>query len=515
MGKIARDLPQAQKRNSYYSSQIFCLLWLGNKMKKQHLCMCLFLGLFVIQPSLNWGQVQHPDLKKAAIEHIDTISGSLIEVSDAIWECAEIALLEFRSARILADAAEKAGFTVKMGVADLPTAFVASFGSGRPIIGILAEYDALPGLSQDFTPYPKVLVEGEAGHGCGHNLFGAGSLGAALALKEILNAHKIDGTVRLYGCPAEEDVGGKMYMAREGLFDDLDVCLAWHPDQSTKVDTRGSQAIDDLKIEFFGKTSHAAFDPWKGLSALDGLEMTTFGVNLLREHIKPTVRIHYVITGGGKVPNVVPDYAELWLWVRDSKRQGVKDVIGRIEKIVEGAALATGTQAKIHNLGSYHEMLVNMIGSAAMQKNLEWIGPIEYTQDEAAFARRIQKEAGVEEKGMDITIKELETQAKDPDGGSTDVAEVSWVVPTLHVSIVTAPSGVPWHSWAVVAASKHSIGHKGMLQAAKVLALTSLDFLMDEKLRQASQQEFKQKLGGYTYTSGIPRDKKPPVRTKK
>jgi aminobenzoyl-glutamate utilization protein B len=484
-------------------------------MKKQHVWMTLFLVWLAVQPGLSRSQVHPSDLKQEAIQHIDSNSGLLIEISDAIWECAEIALLEFRSAEILADAAERAGFTVERGVADLPTAFVASFGSGRPIIGILAEYDALPGLSQDATSYPKVLVEGEAGHGCGHNLFGAGSFGAALALKEILQAHNIEGTVRLYGCPAEEDVGGKMYMAREGLFDDLDVCLAWHPDQSTQVDVQSSQAVDDLKIEFFGKTSHAAFDPWKGLSALDGLEMTTFGINLLREHVKPTVRLHYVITGGGKVPNVVPDYAELWLWVRDSKRQGVKDVVSRIEKIAEGAAMATGTEAKIHNLGSYHEMLVNLTGSKAMQKNLETIGAIAYTEDEEAFARQLQQNAGVEEKGMEKTVKELETQVKDPEGGSTDVAEVSWIVPTLHVSVVTAPSDVPWHSWAVVSASRHSIGYKGMLIAAKVLAMTGLDFLTDENLRLAAWKEFKEKLGGYTYTSGIPGDKKPPVRKKK
>lgn len=485
--------------------------------KRTHLFvgLILFLGGLLILPGVLSGQEKLSELKQAATKHVDANSDWLIEISNDIWECAEIALLEYESAKILADAAEKADFTVKRGVADLPTAFVASYGSGRPIIGILAEYDALPGLSQDTTPYPKTLVEGGAGHGCGHNLFGAGSFGAALALKEILHERSIRGTVRLYGCPAEEDVGGKMYMAREGLFDDLDVCLAWHPDQSTKVDVRGSQAIDDLKIEFFGKTAHAAFDPWRGLSALDGLEMTTFGVNLLREHVKPTVRIHYVITGGGDVPNIVPDSAELWLWVRDSKRQGVKDVVSRIENIVEGAALATGTQAKIHNLGSYHEMLVNRTGAAALQKNLEWLGPIVYSDEELVFARRIQKEAGAEEKGMDNAIKELEPEGKEPEGGSTDVAEVSWVVPTLHVSVTTAPSGVPWHSWAVVSASRHAIGHKGMLHAAKVMAMTSLDFLMNKDLMQATRKEFKEKLGGYTYTSGIPPDKKPPVRKKK
>ena len=483
-------------------------------MKKQNVWISFLLILLVAQPGLSTGQAELPELKKAAIENIETNAKSLIKISDAIWECAEIALLEYRSAEILADAAEKAGFSVERGVADLPTAFVASFGSGKPVIGVLAEYDALPGLSQDSTPYPKVLTEGGAGHGCGHNLFGAGSFGAALALKEILKNHKIPGTVRLYGCPAEEDVGGKVYMAREGLFDDLDVCLAWHPSQETQVDTRSSQAIDDIRIEYFGKTSHAAFDPWRGLSALDALEMTTFGVNLLREHIKPTVRIHYVITNGGDVPNIVPDHTELWIWVRDSKRQGVKDVVSRVEKIAEGAALATGTQVKVHKMGSYHEMLVNMTGAKAMQKNLEKLGPILYSENELAFAKRMQREAGVEELGMDSSISALEAEGE-PEGGSTDVAEVSWIVPTLHISTATAPSQVPWHSWAVVSASKHSIGYKGMLLAAKVMAMTGLDFLTNEELRKAAFKEFKEKLGGYTYTSGIPKDRKPPIRKKK
>jgi aminobenzoyl-glutamate utilization protein B len=454
-------------------------------------------------------------LKKEIEEIIDHKYDLLISVSDKIWEYAEIALMERESAKLLEEILENEGFVVEKDVAGLPTAFVATYGSGTPVIGILAEYDALPGLSQDSKPFKQVLVEGEPGHGCGHNLFGAGSLGAALSLKAVMEKHHLKGTIKLYGCPAEEDVGGKLYMARDGLFNDLDACLAWHPDYETSVDAGGSQAIDDLQVEFFGKAAHAAFDPWKGASALDAVEMMLFGVNLLREHVKPSVRIHYVIQDGGKVPNIVPEYANVWIWVRDSNRDGVKDVVGKIEKIVQGAAIATGATSKIYSNGSYHEMLVNIKGSEVMQKNLELMAPMTYTEEEVAYALRIQRESGVDEKGMVSEIQELKEPPKDPEGGSTDVAEVSWITPTVHLSTACAPFGIPWHSWAVVSSSKHPIGYKGMLLAAKVLASTALDFLLDQEILEEMNKEFKDKLKGYTYKSGIPPDQKPPVRIKK
>jgi aminobenzoyl-glutamate utilization protein B len=468
-----------------------------------------------LQLALSSTDIKHQKLKQELVNVIDQKSSLLIEISDKVWEFAEIALEESRSAEVLAEVLEKEGFRVDRGVADLPTAFVATYGSGKPIIGILAEYDALPGLSQDSTPFKKVLVEGGAGHGCGHNLFGAGSLGAALALKEVMAKKNIKGTVRLYGCPAEEDIGGKLYMARDGLFDDCDACLAWHPSSKTSVDVDGTQAVDDLRVEFFGKTAHAAFDPWKGNSALDAVEMMTFGINLLREHIKPSVRIHYVITKGGEVPNIVPENAEVWIWVRDSNRKGVKLVIEKVRKIVEGAAVATGTTYKINEMGSYYEMLVNRTGSKVMQKNLEWIGPIEYTEEEIAYAKRIQKESGVEEKGMDSDINPLKETQKDPEGGSTDVAEVSWITPTLHISTTCAPNGIPWHSWAIVTSSKHPIGYKGLLLAAKALATTALDLFLEKDIRIAMHKEFDEKLDGFVYESGLKPGQKPPIRVKK
>ena len=483
-------------------------------MRKHHLKLIIILIFSLIQLTFAGSRPSTKKLKNELMEKVDKKSQLLIEVSDSLWEYAEIALLEYKSSKLIMGVLEKEGFNVEREVAGMPTAFVASYGSGKPIIGILAEYDALPGLSQDNTAFKKARIEGGAGHGCGHNLFGAGSLGAALVLKDVIEAHKIPGTIRLYGCPAEEDIGGKLYMARDGLFDDLDACIAWHPSYETKVDVRGSQAIDDLEIEFSGKTSHAAFDPWKGASALDAVEMTTFGINLLREHVKPTVRIHYVITQGGKVPNIVPEYAKLWLWVRDSTRQGVKDVVKRVEEIVKGAAIATGTSSKISYKGSYHEMLANLAGSKVMQKNLEMIGCIAYMDEEAAFAKRIQKETNIEQKGMICEIKELEDHTKDPEGGSTDVAEVSWITPTLHLSTSCTPYGIPWHSWAVVSSSKHSIGYKGMFLAAKVMATTALDLFLDKEILIKMKKEFKDKRKGYTYKSGIPPGQKPPLRVK-
>jgi aminobenzoyl-glutamate utilization protein B len=483
-------------------------------MRKHHLKLIIILIFGLIQLTFAGSRPSTKKLKNELMGRVDKKSRLLIEVSDSLWEYAEIALLEYKSSKLLMGVLEKEGFNVEREVAGMPTAFVASYGSGKPIIGILAEYDALPGLSQDNTAFKKARIEGGAGHGCGHNLFGAGSLGAALVLKEVIEAHKIPGTIRLYGCPAEEDIGGKLYMARDGFFDDLDACIAWHPSYETKVDVRGSQAIDDMEIEFSGKASHAAFDPWKGASALDAVEMTTFGINLLREHVKPTVRIHYVITQGGKVPNIVPEHAKLWLWVRDSTRQGVKDVVKRVEEIVKGAAMATGTSSKINYKGSYHEMLVNLAGSKVMQKNLEMIGPIKYMDEEAAFAKRIQEETNIEQKGMICEIKELEDHTKDPEGGSTDVAEVSWITPTLHLSTSCTPYGIPWHSWAVVSSSKHSIGYKGMFLAAKVMATTALDLFLDKEILIKMKKEFKDKRKGYAYKSGIPPGQKPPLRVK-
>ena len=465
---------------------------------KAHMCVSTFCLIVFVVPPL-WASGGNTEKKQEMVRLIEKRRTELIELSDRIWRFAETALRETQSAKLLADHAEQQGFRVERGLAGMPTAFIATYGEGRPIIGIVGEYDALPGLSQKAVPFREALLPGGAGHGCGHNLFGAASLGAAVAVKELIAAGKLKGTIRFYGTPAEEAVGGKPYMARESLFDDLDIALAWHPDHKTRANTEGSQAIVDFIVEFRGKAAHAAFDPWNGRSALDGLEIFTHGLNLLREHVRPTVRIHYTIVDGGEVPNVIPAYAKVWTWVRDSKRTGVKEVMSRVQKMVAGAALMADVEAKLTVQGGDYEMLVNMTGAKLLHSNLTWLGPIEYTAEEQEFARSLQRSTGKEVKGMDGSIQPLEEKPSDPPGGSTDVADVSWIVPTLDFWVATAPVDTPWHSWAVVASSGATIGHKGMIYAAKALAATMVDLFEVPIVREAIRAEFLEKTKGHVY----------------
>jgi len=440
--------------------------------------------------------------KLAAVASVDRHARDLAELSDRIWAYAEIALREHKSAAALADFAERQGFKVERGVAGLPTAFVARYGTGRPVIGVMGEYDALPGLSQQALAEKTPLEAGAAGHGCGHNLFGAASLGAALAIKEQIAAGRLRGTVVFYGTPAEEDVGGKTYMAREGLFDGVDAVLAWHPSDETQADMTSSQAIVDLAIDFRGRSAHAAYDPWNGRSALDALELFTHGINLMREHIRPSSRMHYVITDAGDVPNVIPEHARVWLWLRDFDRNEVDGMLARVRKLADGAATMTETATTVTVRGGNWDTLVNETGAALLYANLLWLGPAAYTEQEQAFARQIQRATGVPELGMATGVKPLEGQTAE--GGSTDVGDVSWVVPTLHVSVATSPLGAPWHAWPVVASGGMSIGHKGMVRAAKVLAATMVDLYEQPQSLQAVQSEFRAKKGDTRYVPYIP-----------
>ena len=446
--------------------------------------------------------------KQAAVAAVESRRADLVTLADQVWGFAETALRETRSAAVLADYAEKQGFRVERGVASMPTAFVASYGEGRPVIAVLGEYDALPGLSQKAVPERAVLRPGAPGHGCGHNLFGAASLGAAVAVKELIAAGRLAGTVRFYGTPAEEAIGGKAYMTRDGLFKDVDVALAWHPEDRTRADTEGGQALVDMIVEFHGRAAHAAFDPWNGRSALDAAELFTHGVNMMREHVKPTVRMHYVIPDGGDVPNVVPDHAKVWIWARDFERKSVEDLLARLRKVAEGAALMAGVEGRLTVQAGDYEILVNEAGARLLDANLRWLGPIAYTPEEDAFARALQVSAGVEATGMDSAIGPLEGQERE--GGSTDVGDVSWNVPTLHVSVTTAPRGVPWHAWPVVAAGGMSIGHKGMILAAKTLAATMVDLFDDPAARAVVRTEFERKTQGFVYRPYVP-DGPPPV----
>jgi len=466
-------------------------------------------------PSMALGQDLPPE-KASALAAVEALGPEIREMSMRLWDLSELALLETQSAEYLANLLEEEGFTVERGVAGMPTAFVASFGSGAPKIGILAEFDALPNIGNAVVPRKEPREDGYPhGQGCGHNLFGAGSIGAAIAVKRSMEAHGLAGTVRLYGTPAEETVVGKVYMAKAGLFDDLDASLDWHPGLETKVNNSSGQAMNNFEVEFFGQAAHAAADPWNGRSALDAVEMMDFGANLMREHVRPSTRIHYVIPSAGEAPNVVPEYARVWYYVRDTARAPVDRYYDRLLKIAEGAALATNTEFKVTLLTGVHEMLLNRPLQEAMQANLELMGPPAFPDEFQSFARELQAFLGIEERGLDTAIKPLKPEPEPPEGGSTDVAEVSWITPAASLNVTTAAAGVPWHSWATSASHGTEGAVRGADLAAKVLALTAVDLLTHPELREAARAFFLEKTAGKPYVSPVPEGQGPPLPGKR
>lgn len=448
--------------------------------------------------------------KKEIVASIERHQDKLIEISDSIWALAETAFNETKSAELLASYAEENGMKVERGVAGIPTAFTATYGSGKPVISILGEFDALPGISQKSQPSKEPLVEGAPGHGCGHNMFGTASLGAAIAIKEQIEAGKLQGTVKFLGTPAEEKFFAKVWMVKEGLWDDVDVNVSWHPGSNIEADAQSSLALVDFKVEFFGQAAHASADPWNGRSASDALELYTTGINYYREHIRPTVRIHYHIQDGGQVVNVVPDYSRLWVRVRDTKRKGMNVVYERIKEMAEGAAIMADVDYKISLISGIYEVLVNRTGEEAMQKNLELLGPITYTDDEIAYGKKIQEATGKPQVGFDSNINPLLETQEHPMGGSTDVGDVSWVVPNINLSVTVAPKDTPWHSWAVIACGSMSIGHKGMLYASKAMGMTMVDLFNNPKLVSDMKKEFNERKGNEIYEPMI--DGPPPLK---
>jgi aminobenzoyl-glutamate utilization protein B len=445
---------------------------------------------------------------------VDTLASEIALVADTLWDFSEIALREHRSAAYLAQVLEQEGFTVERGVAGMPTAFVATWGSGAPVIGVLAEYDALPGIGNAPEPRETPRADGlTSGQGCGHNLFGAGSVGAAIAMKRVMAARGIAGTVKLFGTPAEETLIGKTYMARDGVFDGLDAALEWHPGTETEVNNSATQAMNNYTVEFFGRSSHGAADPWNGRSALDAVELFTHGLNLMREHIKPTARMHYVFPHAGEAPNVVPAYASVWAYVRDVDRVAVDEHYAWILKIAEGAALATGTTYKVTLLTGVHEVRFNRPLQERMQRLLELAGAPPFDEAVQAFARALQAELGRPTLGMATTIEPLEEAVEPVQGGSTDVAEVSYLTPTVGVTVATAGQGLPWHSWAT--AASHGLPGAAVAAnvAAKALALLGIDLLTDPDLLAAAQQAFATQSGGRGYQSPIPAGQAPPLPT--
>ncbi|MGB5428739.1 amidohydrolase [Eudoraea sp.] len=416
------------------------------------------------------------------------------DIAQNIWEFAEMGYLEEKSSALLQKTMSDEGFRIKKGVAGIPTAFIAEYGSGAPIIAILGEYDALPGLSQKAVP-ERASANMAAGHGCGHHLFGTASAAAAIAVKDWMKASNTKGTIRFYGCPAEEGGSGKVYMVRDGLFNDVDIALHWHPGAQNAASAGAALANKSAKFRFYGISAHAAASPEKGRSALDGVEAMNAMVNMMREHIPEKARIHYVITSGGKAPNVVPDFAEVYYYARHGKRDVVLNIFDRITKAAEGAALGTGTTMDYELIGGTHELLPNLTLQKLMHDNLTKVEGITYTEEEIVFADKISKTMGYDKADLETaqSIQPYKTEAKA--FGSTDVGDVSFTVPTVGMSSATWVPGTPAHSWQAVAAGGTTIGKKGMMVAAKTLTLTAIDLLANQELIRQAKAEFLERRG--------------------
>ncbi|QGG52253.1 M20 family metallopeptidase [Lysinibacillus pakistanensis] len=453
-----------------------------------------------------------------------------IELSNAIWAVPELHFQEKKSVQFMKEALEREGFATEVGVAGLETALMGTFGSGKPVIAFLGEYDALPGLSQKggVTSY-EPLEEGGSGHGCGHNLLGTGAFTAAVAVKDYLEQHNQSATIRFYGCPAEENGSGKAYMAKAGLFDDVDIAISWHPGTFSTVMTCSSLANYAATFKFTGKSAHAAAAPHLGRSALDAVELMNVGVNYLREHIIPEARVHYAITNsGGTSPNVVQPYAEVTYLVRAPKKQQVQEIYQRVENIAKGATLMTGTSLEIEFEGAASNLIPNKTLYDAMYKQLLEIGMPTYTIEDEQHAQAIFKtfSPDIQASALIGLSREDTMLLKDqviaqhipgilPEfilGGSTDVGDVSWNVPTVQCTTVCMALGTPLHTWQVVSQGVMPIAHKGMLQAAKIMACTAIECIHNPALIEEAKKEWEERLDGETYASLIPEGTKPPKR---
>jgi aminobenzoyl-glutamate utilization protein B len=430
-------------------------------------------------------------ISKDAIQQAGELQKDLVALHRKIWDYAEVGLKEERSSRELQEFLRANGFEVRAGVAGMPTAFVASWGSGKPVVGILAEFDALPGISQQAVG-EKLPREGvSAGHACGHSVFGAASAGAACAAKRALEARKLPGTIRLYGTPAEETAIGKLYMLREGLFDDADAVLSWHVRDLTFSDFAYTKAVVSAKFRFHGVAAHASRDPEQGRSALDAVELMDVGANYLREHVKEDTRIHYVITDGGGQPNVVPPEAEVWYYLRANKHTDVERYFERLQQIAQGAALMTGTTFDMRVDSDTHEVLPNRSLALLLDRCLRRVGPPTFTAEEKAFAKKLQ--APLEQKQaseLSETIDALPDKAWQITS-STDIGDVSWRVPVGSISVCAAALGTPAHSWQWVASTGSSIGEKGLAVASKTLAAAAVELCTDPKLVEAARRDFR------------------------
>ncbi|MBK5256217.1 MAG: amidohydrolase [Vicinamibacteria bacterium] len=454
---------------------------------------------------------KEPDRAKL-LAAMDAKAAHYGDLSRKIWEYSEVGYKETKSAAAHVAELKAAGFEVQEGVAGIPTAFVASWGGGQPVIGMMAEYDALPGLSQQDIPEKKARVEGDPGHGCGHNLLGTGAVFAAIGVKDELAARKIPGTIRLYGTPAEEGGGGKIYMARAGLIKDVDVMLAWHPGDRNEASVGTTLANITAKFRFRGQAAHAAGNPDKGRSSLDAVMLTGMGIEFLREHVPQETRMHYIITKGGEAPNVVPAFAETYVYARHSHMPTLDGIWERIVKIAQAGALATDTVMEMKLINSVYNSLPNDALAALLDKNLRRVGGLRYSPEETSFASTMAASFTASEDRLPLGSEaEIQTLKRTVESSSTDLGDVSWLVPTSELSTATYVPGTPAHSWQSAACAGMSIGRKGMVVAAKTLALSAMDLFTDPSLVKAARDSFDKRRAGYEYKSRVPADQKPPL----
>ena len=442
--------------------------------------------------------------------YIEAHADTFARASRAIWEWAEVGYQEERSTRLLQETLAEAGFKVEAGVAGMPTAFVAEYGEGGHVIALLAEFDALPGINQDDSPERREIEGKAAGHACGHHLFGTGSTAAAMAVREWLAGSGTPGRVRVYGTPAEEGGAGKVYMVRAGLFDDVDAVLTWHPSSANDASPSGSLANKSAKFRFKGISAHAAAAPERGRSALDGVESMNVMVNMMREHVPEKTRIHYVITRGGSAPNVIPDFAEVYYYVRHPEPTMVKSLFDRVVRAAEGAALGTGTGVSYEVIHGIYNKLPNDTLARRMDANLRRIGGVRYDTEELEFARALRKNLPDDAPPLE-SAAEIHAFEYRPGSGSTDVGDVSWTTPTTSLATATWVPGTTAHSWQAIAAGRTSIGVKGMLVAAKTLALTARDLLSNPELLQKARAEFDERRGDDFIYEPLLGDRPPPL----
>jgi len=464
----------------------------------------LLLGLCVL-PLLGAGE----DLPGDARRRVQADAQEYVGLSQQIWELAEPAMKEFRSARLLADDLRRHGFQVEMGVAGMPTAFVARAGRGRPVVGLLAEYDGLPGMSQKTQAVRAALVEGGVGHGCGHNLLGVAAVAAARSAAATLREHGLPGTVILYGTPAEETGVGKVFMARSGLFDEPDVVLNWHPADTTIASYGTTLAVNSVRFRFRGVSAHAAAAPSKGRSALDAVEITNVAVNFLREHVEEDVRIHYVITDGGQVPNVVPESAEVWYFIRAPRRAQVEVLYERVLRCARAGALATGTELEVILESAFYEVNPNEALARILDRHLRAAGPPHFDSGDRQLALDLRRTLGLMEG------RPLADTILPPAGGwafkaSTDVGDVSWITPTTLLKVATWPAGCPPHTWQAVASGGGHLGESGMMLAAEAMAGAAVELLIEPGSLRQVREEFERRTLGFTFVSGMPAEIGPP-----